>query len=718
MLTPSIYATRPMTLFPMNSGEDNLMLDWTGGMMLNRPIHGQRAWWCKAGRLVGGRPPKELPLVRPGLLVSNPEGLEFAARSEQSFDPETGVLTTRIHFSETVLDCKSLLDGSCFLREVRVVRAPARCEIVFTLNDRRLWANGPEFTPSRPWEYYTEEGLACFRYHHEPDQENVQHGPIPGFSGTGRAVAWKQDGDGGRALTGYDCPRYLYGDNAAIQFSDARPGDVFTCGVVLLDTLSPDGSDHEALTRSLCRRMRATGFAATEAETAGRWRAFQERSWIRIAGHPTADHFFQLSRYAIKASQHPAGSIPCTVCFRDLGTSAYWDTWGPSGALARLNHHDEALQLGRFWAACLPEARAQARLLDAPGARLPWTSAPLPRPGFCSRFPQPQYHNIGVAIHSTWTAFTYTGDRSYLAAVYPLIEESATFLSAWLLQERGGEAFARAVGSLDENPRPRENDSWTLASALRVLQIQAAAAAELGHALPPTHAPARAAFEKLLRANLVDGTLLAYPGARRQSLGAVLPYLFHPSLPGFEASFRRYAEDAREVDGLGLGPYTHARARIFPWIQAKAAAVLAAHRQPGIWRDLLRPLLDHTDVWGGSPELWLHHREFSMSWYLGSHGFYLHALTDLIAAAAPDGSIDLLWGADPEWEAVDFADLRLPGGLAVRGRFAAGGTRELVLTNQGSNTLPPRPARYPDASGRRQQTTLPELRPGSTVALV
>ena len=219
------------------------------------------------------------------------------------------------------------------------------------------------------------------------------------------------------------------------------------------------------------------------------------------------------------------------------------------------------------------------------------------------------------------------------------------------------------------------------------------------------------------RANTTEDGLLAYPGASKRNLGAVLPYRMHPELPGFDATFAAYERDSREVEGLGLGPYTHARARIFPWIQAKAAAVLAAQRKPGIWRDYLAPLLRHTDCWGGSPEWWLHPREFSMSWYLGSHGFYLLTLAELIAAGDPSGGFDFLWGADPEWEEVEFENLRLPGGLLAEGCWAYGETRKLALKNDGPEVLRQIPYRIGPGGAASETAVVDELAPGERVEL-
>jgi len=179
------FPEAPRTLFPLNQGEDNLMLDWTGSMTLPCSIHGQHAWWRKAGRLYGGSFRIELPLIRPGMLLSNPEGLEFAARADQGFDPASGILRTRLYLSESVLEIESLMWSQCFVRQVRILHSAPGAELVFTLNDRRLWAKtGIENAPSHPWRYFSADGAAGFHYRHQPDQVNVQHGKIPSFSGT------------------------------------------------------------------------------------------------------------------------------------------------------------------------------------------------------------------------------------------------------------------------------------------------------------------------------------------------------------------------------------------------------------------------------------------------------------------------------------------------------------------------------------------------------
>jgi len=714
------YPDRPQTLFPLNQGEDCLMVDWTGSMSLPYAVHGRHAWWRKAGRLFGGSFRLELPLIRPGLLVVNPEGLEFAARSGQSFDPLSGVLSTRLYLSETVLEIESLMWNGCFVRSVRVVRTVPGAELVFTLNDRRLWAKtGPECAPYEPWEYFARDGAAGFRYHHEPDQENVQHGAVPAFTGTGYSLAWRDNGAPGRAVRDYSCPRYLHGRNSSIVFAGLRPGDRFCCAVALRDTMSPCGSGHAAEARGAVAAVREAGFDKIRRATSAYWRGVQSRSRIHLGGLPAADHFFQLSTYALHASQHPGGSIPCTADLGDLSASAYWDTWGPGGAFVRLNHMEAGRCLGNFWVDCLPEARRQAALLGAAGARLAWTSAPAPKQGYCSRFPMPQYHNIGVAVNSAWEGYVYDPDPLYLERIYPLVAESSLFLSSWLLERHGGKYRARAVGSLDENPQDRVNDSWTLASALRTLEIHGKVCALLGRPQPEFETKARDILAGLLRANVRKNGLCAYPGARRQSLGSILPYRFHPGLPAFDASWRRYVADSRESEGLGLGPYTHARARIFPWIQAKAAAVLAAKRRPGIWSHWLSPLLAHTDCWGGSPELWLHQREFSMSWYLGSHGFYLLTLAELFAAGSPRTGFDLLWGLDPAWENVEFEGVRLPGGFSVSGGVSRGRVGSLILRNVSADPLHPPTLRYPARPGGKLRSVKPPvLRPGEKFRLV
>jgi len=707
-----------MTLFPLNDGEDCLLLDWTGSMTLPYPIHNERAWWFKAGRWQSGVMRRETPLIRPGLLMKNPEGLEFNGHSEQEFNPRTGILYTRLHLSESVLDIESLLWGSCFIRKVTVLSAPPNTELIFTLNDRRLWKGFEEFKPSQSHRYFSGGSGIGFHYSHEPDQEFVQHGAVPSFAGTGRSIAWRDTGDSGRPLPAFSCPRFLHGTAAAIAFERVREGQSFFCAVAVLDNMSPCGEDHAGATAKLLADARALGHEKIATKVREHWTGFQNSSRIELEGNSKANYFFELSQYATKASQHPGGSIPCVAYYSILNGSAYWDHWGPAHAFNRLNHPTEGRQVGRFWASCLPEARRQAEKLGAKGARIPWTCAPQPNPGLCTRFPQVQYHNIGVAINSCWDAHVFYPDKEYLREIFPIIAESAEFLATWLLQKRdGGEVYARAVGSLDENPQPRKNDSWTIASTLRVLEIYEKAAILLKKSRID-YGDQRKTLLSLLHANYSEGALTAYPGARRQSLGAVLPFRFLPDLPGFEKSFEGYERDSREAEGLGLGPYTHARGRIFPWIQAKAAAILTPRRQPDIWRNYLAPLLDYTDCWGGLPEVWRHNREISMPWYLGAHGFYLTVLAELLADRSSDGGIDLLWGADPSWGAVTFENLRLPGALSVSGRHAYGTTRELIIHHEGHQELSQLTIRHPGPNGGRRETILEKITPGEKVALV
>lgn len=671
-----------MTPFPLNDGEDNLMIDYSGSMT---DIHWQQGipcWWFKAGRHISGVSRKEMPLIRPGMLVENAEGLEFPGEFEQDFDPEEGILRTRITFSETTVAVESLLARGAFQRRVEVLHAPPGTRLAFTLNDRRLWKRqGPDYQLSEPLDYFAEEAVIGFRYRHEPSQEGVQFGRLPGFEGVGLQLAWDASGRNGTAKADYKCPRFLHGRAVAHLFDNVRQGDVFSCATVLFDDQSPiDEPPRTAADRRL-REIREAGHEACARGHADGWARYHGRSRITIGGAPIANYTARMSLHILKSSQHPSGSIPCSATYPMLGSSAFWDTWGSGSAFARLNHPEEALRLGRFWIDTLPQARRQAEALGAPGARIPWTSMPAPNTGYCPRFPQPQYHNIGVAMEMAWEAYAYSGDDGFLQAFEPLIEACVEFQEHWLIEHDGGEPHLRAVGSLDENPEPRRDDSWTIATVLRSFEIRRAVRQRLGRA---DDGPSKTeqALRALLHNAVGERGLEPYPNARLSSLGALAPYRLLPDLPGFDATWDRYATDCREREGLGFGRYSHTRCRVFPWIQAKAAATRTRMRRTGVWGDWLEPLLDYVDQWAGFPEYWRYARENSMPYYTGAHGFYLTALAELLADRRGD-RVDLLWDAPNLPPDLAFEGVSLPGRLLASGELAGGRVKNLEVQNAG-----------------------------------
>lgn len=712
MQRPEGLNQRIMTPFPLNDGEDNLLIDWSGSMTDTHPQHNIPCWWYKAGRLISGVIRKEMPLIRPGMIVENAEGLEFLGSSKQDFDPETGILHTRLCCSESIFDIETLILDSTLLRKVVVRSAAPGLKIAFTLNDRRLWGIGPSFEPSQPWDYFIDDAYSGFRYSHHPDQTMVDFGELPSFQGMGLQLAWDHHGAFLSGVDNFVCHHFLHGKSCANVAKGIGKGDTLYCATVLLDNHSQQGKAYEQAVYQRLDEVRKKGYEAIAEEIAQTWKHYQSRSRITLPGQDIANYTFQFSKYTLKSSQHHGGSLPCSANYHVLGSAAYWDTWGPTSSFARLNHVEEALKIGRFWVSTLPQARKQAEALEAPGARIPWTSLPAPNNGLCTRFPQVQYHNIGVAMEMCWDAWQYSCSRDFLEAFYPLVEACVSFQQAWLVQK---DWSLRKVGSLDENPHLRKNDSWTLATVIRSAEIFIAVCQALGRE-PPEAARSIAPLRATLQKNFHKNSLLAYPSARKQSLGAVIPYRLLPDMEHFDNSWDAYTQDSMEAEGLGFGPYTHARGRIFPWIQAKAAATRTRMRRPGVWKDWLEPMLNYVDQWGGFPEVWRHNRDISMPYYLGAHGFYLTALAELIADRKAD-QIDILWDLPEAWHSLHFNNITLPGKLLVSGEVTQGKTKALQIDNASSNPVGPLKIRYPNRDTCKPEVTHISLAPGETWVL-
>lgn len=700
-----------MLPFPFSNGEDFIQVDWTGTMSAPEGMQGYLAYWYKTGRVINGwRQPA--PLVRVGFLVENPEGLEFFSSGEQTFDPETGILTSEVHLSESSVIVETFLRGVVWVQAIRFLHAAPGARLCFTANQRVLFRLCSEIPLPEPPRYFVDGDSLGFSYHCSPREEPPPYRDfLPSFKGTGRLAAWADDGQ--IPTPQLDVPQHhlLNPPNGGLWF-EARTGGFYVACATLLDNLSECGEAHENTTAEEIRVARKKGFSQLRREQEDFWRGYQKKGKVSLPGDDATTYFIQASIYGLKSGLHPHGAIPCSLFLPTLSGETYWDSWGMASGLLRFNHAEDAKRIGRFFVRCLPKAREYAKLLGAEGARLEWRLSPPPFDGVYVRPPSPQIHNDGTHLNTIWDAYSFTGDIQYLEEVFPVIEETVQFYLSYAVVQSENGIHIKPVQSLEESPMPRENEAWTLAVIIRSLEILRLAAGVLGRKTHDNYKGVEQSLRFRLQQNYANGILQSYSGCRRITLGSILPFRIFENLSGFQETLEAYCQSAVEAEGFGFGPYTHARGRIFPWAHGMIASAMNRQGTTGVWEKMLAKVPQYTDHLGGSAELWLHSRQISYPWYLGSHGFFLSGLAELFGIWRK-GAYHLLGDIPSEWKNLEFENIRMDYGLLVSGAIQDGRITQLKVLN--TSPTPLENLRFIIA--RRSQREIPRIAAGESMAL-
>jgi len=217
------------------------------------------------------------------------------------------------------------------------------------------------------------------------------------------------------------------------------------------------------------------------------------RSDIAIDGDARAQTAVHSDLYYLLATSTADTRWPMGACGLTPGYTghAFWDSDSWIFPALLLMHPERAKSLAMFRAHTLPAAQARAAARGLKGAQYPWEADPEngseQTPHFAYVLGEREIHvNADIAI-AQWQYWLATLDRDWLKKYgWPVIRNVADFWASRASWNAGEKRYEIVhVTSVAENYNDVPNDTFTNASALKVLKIAAKAAAIVGERPDP-----------------------------------------------------------------------------------------------------------------------------------------------------------------------------------------------------------------------------------------
>ncbi|MCX7705007.1 MAG: hypothetical protein N2115_01950 [bacterium] len=606
---------------------DLLYIDWSGAMSFKDQINGNFAYWYKLDRKAAQKA-DPLPLLRVKYYLISPWGPVEIDDSTQFFNPETGILTSKISGQPFFFTVRSFLTNNHLLvLEFCFQKFPEGGSICFALDDNRITYTGKlVHSISNPVEYSIKNKMIKADYSHSGKYS---------FKGTGlldviapvNAVIKLYD-----KKVDKNAPFFPYlASNAFIQVKEIKRGEKIYCLACLID--SSDCPSYEKIAFETIRNFKKQTFQKIYGLHKETWVKITKSSEIGIS--KDIDYLYKLSIYLLHAVQFrkTGAIIPSALFPNNHGCLVYWDVLFDQIGLLRTNHIDQARKIAEFWLLGLEKARENARKLGADGAYYGWST------DFYGYDPEAlkvnQIHFNGDIALSCWKYYEYTKDKKILQNVFPVMKETIDFLISYWIERYSSGLRVKSCESLDESSYERTSDTWTTSLIIKGIDNIFSASDILGKNININfYRTVRDGLMKSLEMNVKDGILFSHKDFGDLNVGSILALIILENIKGVNKlkTFRRFVGDVKEEAGLGWGHSSRMRCRIFPWSEFIAAIFLARNRHC-LAQDFLENGIKATNSFGGFAEyIWIHGL-ISRNWYVSAHGTFLWAITEMLISS-------------------------------------------------------------------------------------
>ncbi|MCM8759533.1 MAG: hypothetical protein NC906_07185, partial [Candidatus Omnitrophica bacterium] len=613
----------------VGNGVDLLYIDWSGAMSFKDQVNGNFAYWYKLDRK-SAQKSDPLPILRVKYYLISPWGPIEIDDSKQSFDPQTGVLTSAISAQPFLFTLKSFLtEQHLLILEFIFHKFPDDGSICFALDDNRItYTRKFVETLSQPIRYSIENEMIKVEFSHS--------GSYP-FKGIGLldVVA-----PGDAAVKLFDkkneknTPQFPYlASNTLLQVKNIKNGGRLYCLACVVDNI--DTPTYKSAAFESIRNFKKQKYQQIYELNASKWRKITNLSKIKISRE--IDYLYKLSVYLLKAVQFKTGAIiPSALFPNNHGCLVYWDALFDQIGLLRTNHIEEARKITEFWLLGLEKARENARKLGADGAYYGWAT------DFYGYDPDAlkvnQIHFNGDIALSCWKYYEYTKDTKTLMKVFPVMKETIDFLISYWAEKFESGIRVKSCESLDESSYERISDTWTTALIVKGIDHILCAADILGYSVDKQfYETMRSGLMKGLEMNVKNGILFSHGNFGDLNIGSILSLIILDKVNGVDKmkTFKRFVRDVKEKSGLGWGHSSRMRCRIFPWAEFIAAIFLARNKNP-LAQNFLENAIKATNSFGGFAEyIWLH-KLISRNWYVSAHGTFLWAITEMLISSQQD----------------------------------------------------------------------------------
>ena len=330
---------------------------------------------------------------------------------------------------------------------------------------------------------------------------------------------------------------------------------------------------------ALAADARNAGFDELLDKHRAAWRDLWQ-SDIEIDGDPRAQTAVHADLYYLLATSTADTRWPMGACGLTPGYTghAFWDSDSWIFPALLLMHPERARSLVMFRSHTLPAAQARAAARGLKGAMYPWEADPEngseQTPHFAYVLGEREIHvNADIAI-AQWQYWLATHDRDWLRRYgWPVIRNVADFWASraiWNADKRRFEIVH--VTSVAESYNDVPNDTFTNASAQKVLKVAAAAAALVGERADPHWAEVASKlyipfsqagqhhldFDESVPREPLEGStvgLLMYPSLD-------LPMTAQVRRNDFDYTMISVREGHHEPHGMGMAPASIAAAAV------------------------------------------------------------------------------------------------------------------------------------------------------------
>ena len=707
--TATPHSTRDYFPMLLANGRDAVLVDYSGSMMTGSPEHAHRelnqgvlsGWYKIAHRK---RQESILPVIQTGYhMISNGEHFD-PNDYQQTFDPITAILTTRVTASGFVLSIESFVTkNSILIEHFKILSVPDGC------NELELFIAAPS------------PGLYPLAFPVKPDisMRAQKKKKIIKYKYNLRGIA-------GNAFMWTDRMPEKMSDHS-MCFTDLKGCREITKYLLVCD--DTDESSHRLAGNEILRNRAFYNFKHQRAEHVREWKKYTGMSSISIPDE-NLQYLFNLGVYTLKAHQHPVTGAATVGMFPPLwggGGIFGYDTYYLQQALLRTNHIDESRNLLSFWKLCSKQARALAKEFEKPGMFFPWWCfTPLGdvydskrEQQLCDVYDSKREQRLMEKHLDTCVIaleflrhYESTGDDSELIANWSIIIDCLEFLLSETVVEFDDEAVIKTMQGANESIAV-SNDTLMALVTSKVLEMVEALAPSVGKKVPARYGLVLKKLREGLLKNYSGEVLMPFRGASQPGALPLIAAVFNlPQGVGIKSVVA--ALDCTKTPwGLDCGWPTEMY-RDWPWFHFRAAIALAflGNKKAASY---LFSGNKYTSALGAFPEKIRIDGYVIGYWYMSVHALFVFALTSLLVNEA-DNSINIFHQLSSKWKDVKIRRLRIPPGFLISAILQGGIIREVIVKND-TGKLVETTVRIPSQllvnSSREKDTVFPiRLLPG------
>ncbi len=272
---PGNFPEREYCYCILGNGVDLLYIDWSGAMSFKDQVNGNFAYWYKLDRK-HTRKSDPLPILRVKYYLISPWGPVEIDDSKQSFDPETGVLTSVISAQPFLFTVNSFLtEEHLLVLEFVFHDFPDDGSICFALDDNRItYTRKFVETLSRPVRYSIEKKMIRAEFSHSGDCR---------FRGTG-LLDVVAPGDAAVKFfdkkTGKSAPQFPYlAGNTLVQVNNVKNGERIYCLACVVDSI--DTPAYESVASGAISNFKKQKYQQIYELNTSKWRGITKLSKIK-----------------------------------------------------------------------------------------------------------------------------------------------------------------------------------------------------------------------------------------------------------------------------------------------------------------------------------------------------------------------------------------------------------------------------------------------------